>query len=596
MKYPLGMFKPRSWRSVVVAALLIAPTAAVAGEPQAATVPFRALGADGQPVADLKVGDVSLKVDGRAREIKSFELVDLRKAAAAAPDAAAAPKSDVPPPFATNGGGGGGGSAVRDVFLLVDEESISIGKDAAVKEAIGYVLGTLGSQDRVGVLSIRQGGANIAPTNDLTKVKAAVGTLAGYGSTSQDLTCRTVRAIQTLQAVFANSQSAAVPPTVLFYSSAVAAMKTGQTARMGGVTGSELCEIRTEQMNQLASAAHLSKASFYVVELTDSGGGPAPAEASGGLDNLAGVTSGEIVRVSAAAEAQMKRIASATSAYYMVTFEPENSDRGAGTKRVELTVARSGLTVKAPREMSLAAPKAAAGKGPASPKDMIRTASPFNDLGLRAAAYSSRNPGDAKIRILTLFEPTEPGTKLNGAMVGLFDQNGKLTAQWTAQASDLAGPTGMAALIVPAGTYRMRVAATDASGKSGAVDAQVALGLVAAGPIQLGDLVLGRMGQSGPAPAMQFSTEEEAVAIVELYGRPAGPLKMYVEVVGAPGDPIQVPLSPAASSEQDKFLLSAKLPIAPLKPGDYTVRAIVAVEGQPEAVVTRTLRKVKSGS
>lgn len=594
------MFKPSFCRSVVVAALVIVPAAAAAGEPQAgtATVPFRALGSDGQPVADLKVGDVSLKVDGKAREIKSFELVDLRKAAAATPDAAAAPKSDVPPPFATNaGGGGGGGATARDVFLLVDEESIAIGKDSAVKEAIGHLLGALGSQDRVSVLSIRQGGPNIAPTTDLTKVKATVGTLAGYGSSSQDLTCRTVRAIQTLHAVFNNSQGAAVPPTVLFYSSAVAAMKTGQTARMGGVTASELCEIRTEQMNQLGSAAHMSKASFYVVELTDSGGGPAPAEASGGLDNLAGVTSGEIVRVSAAAEAQMKRIATATSAYYVVSFEPENSDRSAGNKRVELTVARSGLTVKAPREMSLAAPKGASAKGgSAGPRDMIRTATPYTDLGLRAAAYSSRNPGDAKIRILTLFEPTEPGTKLNAAMVGLFDQNGKLTAQWTAQASDLAGQTSMAALIVPAGSYRMRVAATDASGKSGAVDVQVALGLVAAGPIQLGDLVLGRIGQSGPAPAMQFSTEEEAVAIVELYGRPTGPLKMYVEVLGAPGDPIQVPLSPAASSEQDKFLLSAKLPIGALKPGDYTVRAIVAVEGQPEAQVTRTLRKVKSGS
>jgi hypothetical protein len=292
----------------------------------------------------------------------------------------------------------------------------------------------------------------------------------------------------------------------------------------------------------------------------------------------------------------MKRIAAATSAYYVVTFEPENSDRSGGNKRVELTVARSGLTVKAPREMSMAAKGGGKSAGNASPRDMIRTANPFNDLGLRAAAYSSRNPGDAKIRILALFEPLEPGTKLTGAMVGLFDSGGKLTAQWTAQAADLANPTGMAALIVPAGSYRMRVAATDASGKSGAVDAQVALGLVAAGPIQLGDLVLGRMGQSGPAPAMQFSTEEEAVTIVELYGRPTGPLKMYVEVIGAPGDPIQVPLTPAASSEADKFLLSAKLPIGSLKPGDYTVRAIVAVEGQPEAVVTRTLRKAKSGS
>lgn len=591
------MLNRRFTRSALVAALLIAPAAVAAGAPQAggtAAVPFRALAADGQPVADLKVGDVSLKVDGKAREIKSFELVDLRKPAGGD---AAAPQSDVPPPFATNAAGGGGEGAAREVFLLVDEESIAIGKDAAVKEAIGHLLGTLGPQDRVGLLSIRQGGPNVAPTSDLTKVKAAVGSIAGYGSSSQDLTCRTVRAIQTLEAVFKDSQGAAVPPTVVFYSSAVAAMQSGQTARMGGVSGSQLCEIRSEQMNQLGAAAQLSKSSFYVVELTDSGGGPAPAEASGGLDNFAGITKGEMIRVSANAEAQMKRLAAATSAYYVATFEPEGSDRSAGMKRVELTVARAGLMVKAPSEMSLSAKAAAAkGGGNPSPRDMIRSPAPFTDLGLRVAAYSSRNPGDAKIRILTLFEPLDPGTKLTAAMVGLFDAGGKLTAQWTAQASDLASPTTMAAMIAPAGSYRMRVAATDASGKSGAVDAQVALGLVAAGPIQLGDLVLGRIGQSGPAPAMQFTTEEEAVVIVELYGRPTGPLKMYVEVLGAPGDPIQVPLSPAASSEADKFLLSAKLPIAALKPGDYAVRAIVAVEGQPDAQVTRTLRKVKSGS
>ena len=178
MKYAFAMF----CRSALVAALLITPAAALAaGEPQAgsATVPFRALGADGQPVADLKVGDVSLKVDGKAREIKSFELVDMRKTTA--PGDAPAAKSDVPPPFATNAGGGGGGGAAREVFLLVDEESIAIGKDAAVKEAIGHLLGTLGAQDRVSLLSVRQGGPNIAPTNDLTKVKATIGTLAGYG-------------------------------------------------------------------------------------------------------------------------------------------------------------------------------------------------------------------------------------------------------------------------------------------------------------------------------------------------------------------------------------------------------------------------------
>ena len=597
MEYPLAMLNRRSTRFALfllpIAVIPLLPAVPAAGRvPQtggSATLQFRVLGSDGQPVTDLKAADVSLRVDGKAREIKSIELVDLR-GAAAPPAAAPAPKTDVAPPFATNAAAVGG--AARDVYLLVDEESIAPGKDGAVKEAIGHFMASKGPQDRVGVLSIRQGGPNVAPTNDLSQVKTAVASLAGYASGTSDLTCRTVRAIQTLQAVFGNAPRG-IPPTVVFYSAQVAALQAGRTQSLGGRAGSQLCEIRTEMMQQLGSAAQLSRGAFYVVELTDSGSGTRPTEAVGGLENLAGVTHGEIIRVSTNAEGQMKRIATGTSAYYVVAFDAEGSDRSSGNKRVELTVARSGVDVKAPREMSFASAGGTKSAN-ANPRDMIRSASAFNDLGLRAAAYSSRNPGDGKIRVLTLFEPAEPGTKLTAAMVGLFDANGKLTAQWTAQASDLANPTAMAALIVPAGSYRMRVAATEASGKSGAVDAQIALGLVAAGPIQLGDLVLGKMVQGAPVPALQFTTEEEAIAILELYGRPEGPLKMYAELLGA-GDPIQVPLAPQATSEQDKFLLSAKLPVGSLKPGDYTVRAIVGVEGQADATVSRTLRKV-SGS
>ena len=81
---------------------------------------------------------------------------------------------------------------------------------------------------------------------------------------------------------------------------------------------------------------------------------------------------------------------------------------------------------------------------------------------------------------------------------------------------------------------------------------------------------------------MQFTTEDEAVVIVELYGRPTGRSKMYVEVIGAPATRSRFRSRRRRATRQDKFLLSAKLPIAALKPGDYTVRAIVAVEGQPE--------------
>jgi hypothetical protein len=297
-----------------------------------------------------------------------------------------------------------------------------------------------------------------------------------------------------------------------------------------------------------------------------------------------------MLRTGANTEAQMARIAQGLSYYYVATFTAQGSDFS-GSKRVELTPARAGITLRAPRELSFAR-----SGGKTTPRDMIRVPNNFTELPLRATAYVSRNPSDNKIKVLSLFEPTEPGVKLNAAIVGLYNQAGTLTAQWTAQSADLAGPTGMAALVVPDGVYRLRVAATDATGRAGNVDINnFSATLVEAGPIKLGDLVLGKMGQSGLSPAMQFGTEAEAIVIVELYGRPAGGLRMYVEVLGPP-EPIQMPLTPAATNEQDKFLLSAKIPIGALKPGDYTIRAVIAVEGQPEGVLTTTLRKASGGS
>src|SRR5688500_3775492 len=59
--------------------------------------------ANGQPVADLKPEDVSIRVDGKPREIKNLELVAAAAAAPAAPAAAKAePTIALPPPFQTN--------------------------------------------------------------------------------------------------------------------------------------------------------------------------------------------------------------------------------------------------------------------------------------------------------------------------------------------------------------------------------------------------------------------------------------------------------------------------------------------------------------
>ena len=577
--------------ALAVASGIAGPRGLVQSVPGTATISFRALNPEGQLITDLKAADVSLKIDNTPREIKSLDFVPLGKVDGSVATVTAA---SVPPPFATNVDTSAPGG--RGVVVLVDEESIAPGKENTIRDAVGHILNGLGPADRLSVVSLRQGGPRTGLTADRDQIKKALDALGGYASsreTPNDLRCRTLRLVQNVQAVFA-AQTTGASGTVALFSNAVAAFQPGQTARIGQATGSDLCELRTEHFTQLASAVHTSRSNFYVIEVVDASTGPTPPEAAGGLENLAGVTSGEIMRISTNMDVQMSRMLRETSGYYLVSFD--DPDRGgAQNRRVDLSVTRGNVAVKAPKEFGSA--RAAGGKKTTSvtPRDMIRSANAFADLPLRAAAYASRNTGDNKIKILAMFEPIDGSSKLNAAMIGMFDKAGKLQAQWTAQGSDLNSPMVIAGLLVEPGTYRLRVAATDATGRSGAVDSDVSAAIVAAGPIHLGDLVLGKMGAQSPVPAMQFTTEAEAIAMIELYGRPAGPLTAFVEITtGGAGEPLAaVPLQPSATGDPDRFVLSAKLPIGALKPGDYLARAVVGIQGQ-EGRVTRTLRKTGS--
>src|SRR6187431_3252659 len=88
-----------------LAAALLAVSVAAAGARQAPertlVVDFYALGSDGSAVADLKPEELSVKVDGRTRAVRSLRLVRQADPPAADPLAAAAA---VPEPFATNRG------------------------------------------------------------------------------------------------------------------------------------------------------------------------------------------------------------------------------------------------------------------------------------------------------------------------------------------------------------------------------------------------------------------------------------------------------------------------------------------------------------
>ena len=60
--------------ALILAALLPATAAAQAAKGPAVRIDFRALGENGDQVPDLKAEDISLKVNGKARQVQSLSL------------------------------------------------------------------------------------------------------------------------------------------------------------------------------------------------------------------------------------------------------------------------------------------------------------------------------------------------------------------------------------------------------------------------------------------------------------------------------------------------------------------------------------------
>jgi hypothetical protein len=199
------------------------------------------------------------------------------------------------------------------------------------------------------------------------------------------------------------------------------------------------------------------------------------------------------------------------------------------------------------------------------------------------------------MRVVALFEPLDTGAVIAAASVGLFDAKGTLKAQWTAQKEDLAKHPARADLRLPPGTYRIRVAAIDASGRGGTTDEEVKAEPVRADPLSLSALVIGTQPQGGGfAPRLEFTTEPVAIGLLEIYNVPTnGAVAVNLDVVSTPdGQPLATAETTIGrGSADDARTAIGGFGIDNLPPGDYLMRAVVLLDGKPVGRAVRTLRK-----
>lgn len=550
----------------LVAAVAVA--AACVASPQSAeaqvAIEFLALSDKGEAIRDLRPADVTLKVAGRDRRVRSLELVTHAKDAGAAAPAAPSP---VPPPYVVTGGAEA--AAVRHVMLLLDETAIPFGQEQPIKDGVARLISTLSPRDRVGLVSLKSDGVQVGYTTDREAILKPIDTLVG-GRGVQDA-CHTRVILETIKSVLATTPQG-LGSSVFLISAGSAA--PGVRGAGGGVGG---CSIRPDEFTAVENAIDRSQTTVHTVHV-----GVSLAQ---GLNNLAGAIGAENVLLSFGdATAALARAVEATSAYYRATIDLDAGERGGPPQRVELRVNRQGTRVRAPR---MVAPSGASGGAVGA---LVRSTSTVRDVPLRAAAFSSSHMG-GKVKVVVLFEPVDPSVTLSSAVVALFDQQGELMAQSTLRPADLAGRPARTALPVTPGTYRLRVAATDASGRGGTVDDHIRAELTSAATVQTSGLLFGTRQHEGFVPRLEFTNETSGIAYLELYPTTAEPIDVVFELADTADGPARARLPASVQRGTEMSIASAEFAVAPIPAGDMVMRAVVGVGGKPVATVMRTLRK-----
>lgn len=590
--------------TVIVCALATVMSAdAPQGSPspgESIAVDFFAVGPDGS-VFDLRPDEVTIKVDGKARRIRSLRYINLSSADPAGIVAAA----DLEPPFGTNAPV----ADMRWVTIILDHESIRAGSERnAINAALRYI-GTLGPRDRLSYVTMPNGGVEIDFTADHQQVIERLRKFVARApneSTVQERSCRSRLLLNTLTDYLNGLAPLDGPKSIVLLSSGV--LNPRRDAPLDAPPGP--CEIRQIYFQEVSTAASVVRAHLYVVQPDDLNmdsprqvfADPTASRFAGadqdraGLESLAGVANGDFMRIVGPDDLTLRNLARGFTGYYVATVDVAQSERNGAMHRVEIAVGRERVRVRTNPEILI--PRGQTSAANASPKDMLRSGIAYRALPIRVSAFGSSGGGDM-VKILSVLEPIEPDVKFAAAMFGLIDTRNRLVAQWTANDRELVASPVITAGEAAPGPYRLRVAAIDTNGRRGTAEFEFTARLIEAGSLAVSDMALGVSRDGSFAPKLVFGNDQASVGYFEIYGRlpKSDSVTVRLEIAGSTDDrALTTAVARVVPQGDERRIAIGALPIASLPPGEYVVRAIVSVDGRPVGRVTRTLRKSPSGS
>ena len=258
---------------------------------------------------------------------------------------------------------------------------------------------------------------------------------------------------------------------------------------------------------------------------------------------------------------------------------------------MKIDVRRANLKVRAPAE--IVAPRAA--KSPAGDAVTAALAQPtdISEVPLEVATYATHAEAPDKVRVVVSatvpeaagFVPAEWGYVVINGGKAVGGSRGQIVPELRERWS------GTSAIVIAAGTYRIRTAVVAVDGRIATLDLPLAAGLRAAGSVTASDLMVGVSGESRLVPRARLARGEAAIAMLELSSNePLTATTGAVELTRAGttkpalrGDMVLG----ARASDKTIVIAQSTLDLSTLEPGTYMTSAVLSRAAQPFARVSR---------
>ncbi len=612
------------------------------------SVDVTALDGNGRQVIDLTSVDFVVEVDGDKRQVVSAEYVrsvDPLRAIGAPRKVAVAPDETF---FTSNAKGAPSG---RLVLLLIDQGNIRTGAARAVMNSAKKFVDTLTPEDRVAVVAVPGPGELVDFTTDHDKVREVLLRIVGSAdsvkgrfnlSVTEALAVSTRNNIQLALEVITREcgsvsadgercereveqDAAQIAADVRQRTDASVAGMRAVLKGLSGVEGPKSVILMSEglvfeglggETDDLASIAADARATIDILMLDvprfDAAQGQKPNTPRedrdlqiAGLEMLAGAARGSLYRINTSAEYAFDRISRAIDGFYLLGVESRPDDRNGRHHRISVKTGRRGITIRSRRSF-LTSMSAKATTPADAVTRALKSLLPINDLPLKVATWTYKEPGTSKVRVLVAAEVERLSGQALEYTVGMLLVNkagrGFAPPVGPKTLTEKSGDPGTAvyasAMAVDPGEYRLVLSMADSEGRVGSVSRLVTAWQMDGPALAMGDLIVGGSAPgetSALAPAIEPAVSGgQMAALVEMYGSPAqlAGLEATLEILSSEdAAPLAtIPMRIVAGPSPEILAGNAQFSTTALPPGRYLARSTIRQGGKAQGHMIRPFR------